>query len=165
LRGSEVEGQDADSRLALLFKGVTFAAGEELDGQRLLVDKAVTKELQPNDPKAAVRFQAPAFNNHLVRANWRRMQRFREPVHADRGSEHAPPAFDRLAGAGPPQKWTLTQPRKLQQFRQVGGSLIGERTATFREGTNTCNRALPTPSIASLAGTISGTVKTRPRVA
>jgi hypothetical protein len=39
LRGSEVEGQDADSRFALLFQGVTFAAGEELDGQRLLVDR------------------------------------------------------------------------------------------------------------------------------
>jgi hypothetical protein len=92
-------------------------------------------------------------------------RRFTEPVHAYSCAEHTATAFWSARACKLPQKWTPTQPRNLRQFRQFGESLIRERTATFRRDRNTCSRASRTASIARLAGTISGTIKTRSPVA
>ena len=89
------------------------------------------------------------------------MQRLKEPVHADRCSE-SDGGVDRIPVRHRlPQKWTLTQPRNLRRFRQFGGRFVHERTVTFCKGESRCGRALPAPPIPRLAGTISGTVRTR----
>ena len=49
------------------------------------------------------------------------MQRFREPAHANRGAENGAAATRISASSRLPQKWTLTQPRKLRRCSDFGG--------------------------------------------
>jgi hypothetical protein len=92
------------------------------------------------------------------------LQRFEEPLHANRHPDHH--RFGDGVGVRPEsrQERTTTQPCNSRAARQFGGSLVRERTAAFVRGSKRGHASLPSESIRQLAGTILGTIRTETRL-